>query len=370
MRRRKINWIGMGTGLGVLLLILILWCRHSVAAADFYALHLYPRISACLTWLASPLPISLTEWIVVLAILAFIGLIVRTIRRRERWWKCVLREAGLLLGIYVWFYGAWGINYYRSDLYARTGSVAMPYEERAFQEFLEEFSEQLNGNWCPAEVLSEIGDAELETAVKAWYAALPADPGLCRPRSWQHPKRLLFNRLYSAVGVLGYIGPAFDEMHLNREITPLERPFVFAHEYAHVLGVSSEAEANFWAFEVSRHSDSQAVRYSAWYSLLSFTWNNIRSLLGEEDFQAWTATLRPEIIEDLQQTRDYWQERRWPWLSRLQHRFYNFFLRSNRIADGTKNYGQVLRLVLTLSDLHDHEEPVETPETEADDQKG
>ena len=30
-----------------------------------------------------------------------------------------------------------------------------------------------------------------------------------------------------------------------------------------------------------------------------------------------------------------------------------------RIADGTKNYGQALRLVLTLSDLHDHEEPAE-----------
>ena len=52
----------------------------------------------------------------------------------------------------------------------------------------------------------------------------------------------------------------------------------------------------------------------------------------------------------------HWQSLRWTWLSRMQHRIYDFFLRSNRIADGTKNYGQVLRLVLTLSDLHDHED--------------
>ena len=145
-------------------------------------------------------------------------------------------------------------------------------------------------------------------------------------------------------------------MHVNREITPLERPFVFAHEYAHVLGVSSEAEANFWAFEASHASDSQTIRYSALFSLLTFTWNNIRSLLGEEAFQEWVATLRPEILEDMQSIHTYWQDRRRPWLARVQHRFYNFFLRSNRIADGTKNYGQVLRLVLTFASLHDHED--------------
>lgn len=356
MRRGKTLRFGMGTGLGVLLLILILWCRRSTAAADLYALHLYPHISAGLSWLASPFPISLTEWVVVVAIGLFIWLIVRAVRRRERWWKCLLQEAVLLLWVYVWFYGAWGVNYFRSDIYARTGTIPMPYEAQEFQDFLDEFAEQLNDNWCPAAAFEALDDAELEPRVKAWYAALPPEVGLCQPRSWQHPKRITFNRLFSAVGVVGFLGPAFDEMHLNREILPLERPFVFAHEYAHVLGVSSEAEANFWAFEASHSSDNQAIRYSALLSLLTFTGNNIRSLLGEEAFQEWVATLRPEILEDLQTIRDYWQDRRWPWLARVQNRFYNAFLRNNRIADGTKNYGQVLRLVLTFSSLHDHED--------------
>ena len=173
----------MGTGLGVLLLILILWCRHSPAAADFYATRLYPPISACLSWLASPFPISLTEWIVVLAIVLFIWLIVRAVLRRDRWWKCLLQEAVLLLWVYVWFYGAWGINYFRSDIYARTGTIPMPYEEHEFQDFLDEFAEQLNENWCPAEAFEDIDDAVLEPRVKAWYAALPSELGLCQPRT-------------------------------------------------------------------------------------------------------------------------------------------------------------------------------------------
>ena len=114
-------------------------------------------------------------------------------------------------------------------------------------------------------------------------------------------------------------------------------------------------EVKIWAFENCRHSTEQEFRYSAWFMLLTHTAGNIRSLLGDEAFEAWLGTLRPEIHADLEASRAYWRDLRWPWLAQLQNRVYNVFLRSNRIADGTKNYGQALRLVLTLSDLHDHE---------------
>lgn len=321
--------------------------------ADFYATRLYPGISAALSWVASPFRGSLTEWLVILAVVIFIWLIIRAIRKKERWWKCLLKEAALLLGIYVWFYAGWGLNYSRSDLHTRLGSMPMPYEEAEFQEFLTEFARQLNENWCDAESVDE---AAVEAHVKAWYAALPAECGLCQPKPWQHPKHLMFNRLFSAVGVLGFIGPFFDEMHVNRDVSPVEFPFVFAHEYAHVLGVSNEAEANFWAFENCRHADDQTIRYAAWYMLLTYVAGNIRSLLGEEDFQAWADTLRPEVRLDLELSQLHWKELRWDALAKAQRRFYDLFLRSNHIADGTKNYGQVLRLVLTYSDLHLHED--------------
>lgn len=337
----------------IILLILVLWCRHSQAAADWYVQHLYPGISRVLSWLASLLRFSLTEVVVVLLAIVLIVRIVKLFRDREHWKKRLWRVVRLLLWVYVWFYAAWGINYYRSSLYARTGSVPMPYEEEEFQEFLEEFAEQLNTNWRDVE---EIDQEAVEAHVKAWYASLPAEAGLGKPRDWQHPKRLTFNRLYSAVGVLGFIGPFFDELQVNHDVEPLEYPFIYAHEYSHVLGVSNEAEANFWAFENCRHSEDPAIRYSAWYMLLTYTVGNIHSLLDEEAYQAWSGTLREEVYADLEFSQQHWQALRWKGLSRLQRRVYNAFLRSNRIADGTKNYGQVLRLVLTLSDLHDHED--------------
>ena len=90
--------------------------------------------------------------------------------------------------------------------------------------------------------------------------------------------------------------------------------------------------------------------------LLRHTWGNLRSILGQEAFKAWADTLIPEVYADWELAQIHWADLRWDWLAQLQHRFYNFFLKQNRIAEGTANYGQVLRLVLTLSDLHDHGE--------------
>ena len=319
---------------------------------EFYAREVYPWLSAALSWLAAPFPFSLTELLVALLAVVALLLVARLIFRRGRL-KSLRRIVVLLAVTLLWFYAGWGLNYFRNDIYTRLGAFPEPYEEDLFNEFLEEFAEKLNESWCPPGERTLDMDS-FETYVKQFYGDLPSEAGLCKPRPWQHPKRLTFNRLYSAVGVLGYIGPAFDEMHLNRDMTPLEQPFVFAHEYSHVLGVSLEAEANFWAFEACKASPDKAVRYSAWYSLLSFSWNNIRSLTGEEGFRQWTATLRSEIIEDMVQVHDHWYALRWSRLSELQGKFYDFFLKTNRIADGTKNYGQVLRLVMTFSDFHAH----------------
>ena len=320
---------------------------------EYYATRIYPGLSAALSWIASPFPFSLTEIVVVVLFVLAVLLIVRAIRRHRPWWRCVLGEIGLILIAVVWLYGAWGLNYFRSSIYERLGTIPMPYEEGEFHAFLDHFAEELNENWCDMEILNK---KRIEEEIKAWYSTRPAECGLCPPRAWQHPKRLLFNRLYSAVGVLGFIGPAFDEMHINHDVSNQEYPFIFAHEYSHVLGVSNEAEANFWAFEACRASQDQAVRYSGWYMLLNYTAGNIYSLLGEEAYKEWADKLIPEVYDDLEFTRLHWQSLRWAGLAKFQHRFYNLFLKTNRIADGTKNYGQVLRLVLTLSDLHEHED--------------
>ena len=92
----------------------------------------------------------------------------------------------------------------------------------------------------------DVSQPDIEQKIKPVYAEVPDKYGLTRPESFQHPKQSFCNALYSGVGVLGYMGPFFDESHVNHELLPVQLPFTYAHELAHLLGVSSEAEANFW----------------------------------------------------------------------------------------------------------------------------
>lgn len=145
--------------------------------------------------------------------------------------------------------------------------------------------------------------------IKEIYRQVPSMYGLALPRDYQHPKQVWFNPLYSGVGVLGYMGPFFAESQLNEELLPVQLPFTYAHELSHLLGVSNEAEANYWAYRVCRSSKRPAVRYSAYFGLLPYVLVNASSVLTEEEFREWIKTIRPEVVKDYEYKRMYWNER-------------------------------------------------------------
>ena len=320
------------------LLGVILMCRSRTAWADWYALHFYPAWSGIVSWLSARVPFSLDEWVVIVAAAL---LVARLVRLKKRWAAVI----SLLLWITVWFYAGWGVHYFRASIHERAGKRPEVFEPQRFRLFLEDYAQRLNEGFRP---VGELDREELEREVKQYYATLSPHWGLAQPKAWQRPKRLSFNRLYSAVGVTGYVGPFCSEIQLNEDAQDREYPFLFAHELAHLLGVSSEAEANYWAYKACTASDDPAVRYAALQSVLPYVLKNARAALPEEDYTRWVETLRPEVVEALQAEQAYWRERYVPWIGRLQARFYNLFLKSNRISSGMANYNEVVQLILTL----------------------
>ena len=323
-----------------LLLGVVLMCRSRTAWADWYALHFYPAWSGAVSWLSARVPFSLDEWVVILAAVLALAHLVRL---RKRWAALI----ALLLWITVWFYGGWGINYFRSSIFERAGKRPEVFEPQRFRLFLEDYAQQLNASYRPVE---ELDRAAVEQEVKQYYATLSPDWGLAKPKAWQRPKRLVVNRLYSAVGVTGYVGPFFSEIQVNEDTPDRQYPFLFAHELSHLLGVSSEAEANFWAWQACRASADPLVRYAGLQSLLPYVLSNARTALPEEEFARWRDTLRPEVKAVLQDEQAFWRERYVPWIGRLQSKFYNLFLKGHRIRSGMANYNEVVQMILTLQD--------------------
>ena len=119
-------------------------------------------------------------------------------------------------------------------------------------------------------------------------------------------------------------------------------------EFSHLLGVSNEAEANYWAYRACTESPSPALQYCGYFGLLPYVISNASYLLPKEDFQAWIQTIRPEIRTQYNEKNSYWKERYSPLIGNIQDFTYNLFLKGNKIPSGKKNYAEVIGLLLSL----------------------
>jgi len=320
-------------------------CRYQPGIAEWYARTVYPPLSAALSAFSSLFPFPLMELLVVSLIL---WLILYPVWKRKKGIPCrkiLLQEMEMLAWIYVWFYWGWGLNYFRYNIYTRLQTPPVAYEEQHFKDFLKDYTERLNSTYQSD---TEIDSERLKEYVQTFYANLPSTYGLSQPKEWQEPKNFIFTSLYNKVGVLGSMDPFFAEAQLNDDLPEVQYPFTYAHEFSHLLGVSNEAEANYWAYRACTESSSTALQYCGYFGLFPYVLSNASYLLPKEDFQAWIKTIRPEVKEQYNQKNAYWQEKYSPLIGSIQDFTYNLFLKGNKIASGKKNYAEVIGLLLSL----------------------
>ena len=326
----------------LILSVFIIAARVNVSVGEWYATHLYPYISTSLSLLVSWIPFSMTEILVVGAVILMIYVLIRNIRHREKVWKIFIREAEIVVWIMVWLYFGWGMNYFRENIYTRGNFTRQAFDEVVFKQFMTDYADSLNNSYTPETVEMSV----CENDIKERYSSVPDHYGLSKAKSWQHPKRLIFNRLYTAVGVGGYIGPFFGETHLNADLFPQQKPSSYAHELSHLLGVSNEDEANFWAYQICRTSDIPAVKYSGYYSLLPYVLSNASRVLNEDEYKEYVLSIRPEVRQQLTDQQNFWKSKYSRTLGKIQSVIYDSMLKVNKIPSGTKNYNQVVELII------------------------
>lgn len=320
-------------------------CRLFEPVAEFYANSLYPHISAGLSFAASVLTFSLEEIVVIVFAAAFIFVLARAVRQKEGFLRWLQRTALLAMWLFVWFYMGWGNNYYRTGLYQRCGIQMVSYEHEAFRHFLVDYTDALNR---AAGTSGTYDREELESEIKTFYSERVSSFGYTRLRPWQHPKKPILNSLYSAVTVRGFMGPFLCETQLNLSVPENEYPYTLAHEMGHLAGVTSEAEANYWAFVFCRESGNDAVRYSGYLSVLPYVLLNARNLLPEEEFDAWADGVCQKARDDFNASREYWRGKKVVWIESVQRWFYNIYLKSNGIPEGMKDYSGVVEMIITM----------------------
>ena len=326
-------------------IVFVILCRYMPSLAEGYARIVYPPLSAALSAFSSLFPFPLMEVFVIGLILALIIYPIRLRKKGIRLRQILFREGEILAWVYVWFYLGWGLNYYRYNIYTRLQTPPVAYEEQHFKDFLKDYTERLNATYQPP---TKMNEEELKQHVHAFYTQLPSTYGLAKPHAWQEPKDFIFTPIYSKVGVLGSMDPFFAEAQLNADLPKVQYPFTYAHEFSHLLGVSNEAEANYWAYRACTESNSPTLQYCGYFGLFPYVISNASSLLSKKEFQAWIRTIKPEIIEQYNEKNTYWRELYSPWIGEIQDFTYNLFLKGNKIASGKKNYAEVISLLLSL----------------------
>lgn len=329
--------------LGVLLLFI--WIvRLSPSMGEWYARKIYPGLSFNLSSLSSLFPFSVGDLFIFISVVGVIFYPFYGCYKRLPWKHILLRVAEYLLWVYVWFYLAWGLNYFRKDFYARTGIEQVNYTPESFKEFLTDYVIKLNESYVP---MDRIDKESVPLAIKEEYEKTYKEFGLVRPRAHARVKTMLFSPFISKVGVSGYMGPFFCEFNLNGDLLPSQYASTYAHELAHMLGVTSEAEANLHAFIVCTRSADSQIRFSGYFSLMPHVLRNANGLLQEEEYKQLVSSIRPEIIRLYEDNRTYWNEKYSPFIGNIQDAVYDWYLKGNNIESGMKNYSEVIGLLIS-----------------------
>lgn len=274
------------------------------------------------------------------------------------------RVAEYLLWVYAWFYIAWGLNYSQPNIYCRTGMKPVEVSEAKFREFAYRYADSINylseetafDDQRESQFNGMVDDGlknRVRDAVLKGYNEIGAKEGINAPFN-QHPhaKTMLFTPLSSMSGVTGSMGPFFCEFTLNGDIRPHDYPAIYAHEFAHLLGIANEGEANFYSYIVCTASSDKAVKFSGYYHIFFHVLRNVFDILGEKEGEKFLKYIRPEIIQLAKSDRNYWLSKRCKALDAAQDFIFDLYLRGNHVAEGRKSYSGVVGLILAWESRH------------------
>jgi hypothetical protein len=304
----------------------------------WYSRGLYPAIQSRVTPFSNAFSIALLDVAAIILVAGMAILFWRRVRRAG----LVRATAGSILpllstaaGLYLVFLLLWGGNYRRTPLETKLDFDESRITPAAARTLGERAARLVNASHAGAHA-PRGGGPSLEDAFARAQQILKHDrsavPGV--------PKSSIVGLYFRAAAIDGMTDPFFLEVILNPDVLPFERPFVLAHEWAHLAGYAHEAEANFVAWLTCLEGGVDA-QYSGWLAIFE----HVSASATREERKALMALLEPGPRRDLEDAaRRY--ARSTALVRNTARDVYDSYLRANRVEDGIASYSAVVRLLL------------------------
>ena len=302
-----------------------------------YSTGLYLQIQNVLTTASNTIPIAWLDIAVACLLIAGVELVIWRIRlfgARDALVRNLLTAAGAAAWLYLLFLALWGLNYRRVPLEQKLDYDRARLTRDAAVAFINAAVTAINDGYPAAHQATagrdalEASFADAQIALGAMRLAVPGDP-----------KRSLVSYYFRRAAIDGMTDPYFLEIIVNTEVLPFERPFIVAHEWAHLAGYASEEEASFVSWLTCIHGDAVA-RYSGWLAAYQHA---IAALPKTERGNVKPLDEGPR--QDLQAMAARYG-RSSPLVRRAARGIYDEYLRANRVAEGIASYDAVVRLMI------------------------
>ncbi len=319
----------------------------AIVVERWFSTAFYPRVQHVVTTASNGVPFAVFDVLLVGALAIVVALFSRGVIRARR----AHRIAPLLAGVfdvvsvaaigYLTFLLLWGFNYQRVSMRERldvrqgapTADAVLALGRQATSQLNTLYDTAHATGWRTAESDDKRFIAAFGDVQRSLVDVQPAQPG--------RVKQTIVGPYFRWTGVDGMVNPFALEVMANPDLLPFERPFVAAHEWAHLAGFADESEASFVGWLTCIRADPPA-QYSGWLSLY---WQ-VSGEVGARERGEMAAMLAAGPRRDVEAIAERIRRGQLPALRTASWAVYDQYLKAHHVAEGVRSYGLVITLIL------------------------
>lgn len=329
--------------------ILTILERQTSFIEHYYSRLWYPIFSFLPQTILGYLPFSIGDLFYVSVVCYLAVLVVSAIKyllkqRCKHAIRTVVYLVNVILGLYLFFYSSWGMNYYRQPI---AQNIGLNTDSLKLADYLVVLEASLDStNVLRTQIDPQKWKNQEERIQKDMEELVRSDTTFqfFLSSTLIHAKGPLSSTLVSYFGVSGYFNPFTHEAQVNTAMPVFSSPFTYVHELAHQQGLGFEDEANFVAYVRLKGHHEAFYRYSSYLQTTSYFLQELRSI-DDGLFTAFKNRLSPLVLADLREEAVFWSNYT-GWINKVSGIFYNGYLKHNNQEEGMARYDRMTRLVV------------------------
>ncbi|MFA6401256.1 MAG: DUF3810 domain-containing protein [Salinivirgaceae bacterium] len=334
-RRYLAVWIGFIT------FLLTQLCSHFPSLTEhLYSKKLYPILAQGVSLLSGIIPFSITDIFYIFLLLLLLSTLTLWVFRKINFKKTAYIILTILAITYSLFYWFWGFNYFRQPIETRLELKSIKVTKELFYKGL---ALQINATNNAFSTINLLNPEAIESSLDESFVRLGPQFDFTYSTRFNASKKMIFSRFFAGNSISGYFGPFTNEVHTNKYLLPVQYPMILAHEKAHQLGITNEAEASFYGWLACLESNSKPIEYSAQLFVLMHFMKQEKTLYDSLDVKP---LLKPEVLNEYLMIKEYWKNLRYQKLQNITSSIYDSYLKANSIKEGINNYEGVVTLII------------------------